>query len=69
MGNQDIIMGLLRDNPQGLTIQELSSRSKLNRVIVSNVLAEFKGAGKVRVRAVGIAKLHFWNKEMSGDGL
>lgn len=65
MSNREIIMGLLKDNPQGLTIEELSSRAKLHRQTVSNALAEMRGAKQVYVRAIGQAKLHYWNfKEM-----
>ena len=55
-----IISGLLKDNPQGLTIEALSSRTKINRVKTNNILSELKGEKKIYVRAVGMAKVHYW---------
>ncbi len=56
-----IIAGFLKDNPKGLSIEELSSRCKLNRQATKVILAELKGAGKITERAVGRVKLHYWN--------
>jgi predicted transcriptional regulator len=59
------ISGFLRDNPKGLSIEELSSRAKLNRQTVKVILAEMKGERKITERAIGRVKLHYWNiKEM-----
>ena len=33
---------------------------KIARNTVSVALAEFKGAGLIRIREVGMAKLHYW---------
>lgn len=61
------IEGFLKDNPQGLSIEELSSRAKLNRQAVRVILGELKGEKKIIERAVGRAKLNYWkskSKEM-----
>lgn len=61
------IEGFLKDNPQGLTIENLSSRAKLNRQAVKVILAELKGEKKITERAVGRAKMHYWNfKKVKG---
>lgn len=59
------IEGFLKDNPQGVSIEEISSRMKLNRQATKVILAELKGEKKITERPVGRTKLHYWNfKEM-----
>ena len=60
MGDSNKIEGLLKDNPQGLTIQELSDQTGLHRTTVKNILSNLEGAGKITVREVGQAKIHNW---------
>ena len=55
------IEGFLKSNPRGLSIEEVSSRAKLNRQATTVILAELKGEKKVVERVVGRAKLHYWD--------
>jgi DNA-binding IclR family transcriptional regulator len=62
MDRQTKILALLRKNTDGLTIQEIARALKLSRNTVPVILAELKGANKIRVRPVGKAKLHYLKK-------
>lgn len=61
MENKIKIEALLKDNPQGLTIQELTNKTKLAWNTVTKILAKIEGEGDLIIRAVGRAKLHSWN--------
>jgi len=52
---------LLKENPEGLTIQELVNKLGNAWNTVTRSLAKLEGAGKIRIRTVGQAKLHYWN--------
>jgi hypothetical protein len=56
-----IVSGLLKDNPQGLTIEELSSRAKLNRTTIRVVISGLIGEKLITQRIIGQAKLNYWN--------
>ena len=56
-------MNLLKKNTDGLTIIEIASMLKISRNTVAVALAELKGAGQIRIRPVGMAKLHYWEGE------
>jgi Mn-dependent DtxR family transcriptional regulator len=58
---KDLVVRILRDNTDGLTIMEIADILKISRNTVAVALAELKGAGLVRIRPVGMAKLHYWN--------
>jgi len=64
--NKEIIINLLENSPQGLTIEELSKKSGLNRITVRTILEGLKGSKDVQQRIIGQAKLNYWNhkKEM-----
>ncbi|MBT7402667.1 HTH domain-containing protein [Candidatus Woesearchaeota archaeon] len=62
MDRQKKILALLRKNTDGLTIQEIARALKISRNTVPVILAELKGANKIRVRPVGKAKLHYIKK-------
>jgi DNA-binding Lrp family transcriptional regulator len=62
MDRQKKILALLRKDTDGLTIQEIARAIKLSRNTVPVILAELKGANKIRVRPVGKAKLHYIKK-------
>ena len=55
-----IITSLKRDR-RGLTIDEISSRTKLNRMTVSTYLRELHAEKKITIRVLGTIKLHFWD--------
>lgn len=58
--NKDVIIGLLKDNPQGLTIEDLASRAKLNRITVRTILQGLLGSKEITQRIVGQAKINYW---------
>lgn len=57
---KDLVISLLKKNADGLTIVEIARKLKISRNTVAVVLAELKGADLLRIRPVGIAKLHYW---------
>ncbi len=57
---KEAVVQILRKNTDGLTIQEIAAALKISRNTVAVALAELKGAELIRVRAVGMAKLHYW---------
>jgi DNA-binding transcriptional ArsR family regulator len=63
--NKEVIENLLKDNSQGLTIQEISDKTGFHRQTVSVALAELKGENKIEIREVGQAKLHLLKDENS----
>ena len=62
MDRKKQILELLRKDTDGLTIIEIAKALKLSRNTVPVVLAELKGANKIRVRPVGKVKLHYIKK-------
>lgn len=63
MDNKIKIEGLLKDNPRGLTIQDLVNKTDLAWNTITKVLALLQGENKIEVRIIGQAKLHYWNGE------
>jgi Mn-dependent DtxR family transcriptional regulator len=55
-----LVINLLKKNTDGLTIVEIARALKISRNTVAVALAELKGAELIRIRPVGIAKLHYW---------
>ena len=62
MENKIKIERLLKDNPQGLTIQELTDKTRLAWNTTTKNLAMIEGEGNLNIREVGRAKLHSWKK-------
>ncbi|MBT4651738.1 HTH domain-containing protein [Candidatus Woesearchaeota archaeon] len=60
MDKKEQVVSLLKKNTDGLTIIEIARALKISRNTVPVVLAELKGEGKIRVRPIGKAKLHYW---------
>ena len=56
-----LVEDLLRKNTDGLTVTEIANLLKIARNTVAVALAELKGANKIRIREVGMAKLHYLN--------
>jgi predicted transcriptional regulator len=56
----DLVTSLLKKNTDGLTINEIAGQLKISRNTAAIALAELKGAGLIRIRPVGMAKLHYW---------
>ena len=59
---KELVINLLKKNTDGLTIIEIAKALKISRNTVPVILAELKGEGKIRIRPVGKAKLHYWKK-------
>jgi DNA-binding transcriptional regulator LsrR (DeoR family) len=57
---KDLVANLLRRDTEGLTVVEIAQKLSISRNTVSVALAELKGADLIRIRPVGIAKLHYW---------
>lgn len=57
-----LVEELLRKNTDGLTVTEIAASLKISRNTVAVALAELKGAGRLRIREVGMAKLHYLEK-------
>ena len=51
---------LLKKDTDGLTVVEIARRLGISRNTASVALAELKGENVLRIRAVGVAKLHYW---------
>ncbi len=60
MNNVDKVVSILKKNTDGLTVVDIARLLKISRNTVAVVLAGLIGAGKVRFRPVGVAKLHYW---------
>ena len=60
MNSIDKVTILLKKNTDGLTIVDIAKMLKISRNTAAVALAGLVGAGKVRVRPVGVAKLHYW---------
>jgi len=57
------IVSVLRQHPEGLTIQDISSLIGTHRHTATRYLAELKGAGIAIQRPIGPAILHYLNPE------
>jgi len=62
LSKKEAVIKLLKKDTDGLTIIEIAKTLKISRNTVPVVLAELKGEGRIRVRPVGKAKLHYWKK-------
>jgi len=60
MTNKDVIIGLLKDAPQGLSIEDLASRGKMNRTTVRVILEGLIGEGFISQRHIGQVKINYW---------
>lgn len=54
-----VILKLLKDHPEGLTIQKLSKLAKMSRITATKYVHELIGEGKVLERKIGVARLMF----------
>ncbi len=60
MNNFDKVVSILKKNTDGLMVVDIARLLGISRNTVAVVLAGLIGAGKVRFRPVGVAKLHYW---------
>jgi DNA-binding transcriptional ArsR family regulator len=61
-GKKEIIAKILKDHPDGLTIQEISEIGKMSRITATIYTHELLGEGKVTERKIGAYRL-FYLKE------
>jgi len=54
------VENILKKHSEGLTIIEISKLAKISRNTTSVALAELKGEQRIKIRPVGMAKLHYW---------
>ncbi len=57
------IKRILSQDTRGLTIQELSEKTKVSRITASIALAKLEGAREIDVRVIGNCKLHYLKKK------
>ena len=53
---------LLKKSTDGLTLTEIARALNISRNTAAVILAELKGGDKIRIRKIGMAKLHYWGK-------
>ena len=53
------IKKILKQDTRGLTIQEISEKTKVSRITASIALAKLEGAGEIDIRVIGNCKLHY----------
>jgi predicted transcriptional regulator len=63
MSDEDKVVNFLKEFPRGLSIEELSSKTKLKRHQVKVILARLEGAKKIEVRKLGNVQLNYWKHE------
>ena len=63
---KDLIIGVLKSDKEGLTLAEIARKLHISRNTIAIVLAELRGTGLIKVRPVGIAKLHYWRGKKNG---
>ncbi len=56
------IKKILNEDNRGLTIQELSEKTKVSRITASMALMKLEGKGEINVRIIGNCKLHYLKK-------
>ena len=59
---RELVIRVLKDNADGLTVVEIAKKLHISRNTVAVVLAELRGANLLRIRPVGMAKLHYLKK-------
>ena len=59
---RELVIRVLKDNADGLTVVEIAKKLHISRNTVAVALAELKGANLIRIRPVGMAKLHYLRK-------
>ena len=53
------IKKILKKDTRGLTIQELSEKTKVSRITASMALMKLEGQGLIDIRVIGNCKLHY----------
>ena len=63
---RDSVIKILKSEKFGLTLSEIARKLNISRNTVAVILAELKGAELIRIRPVGMAKLHYWKGGKNG---
>lgn len=58
------IKKILKKDTRGLTIEELSKKTKTSRITTAMALAKIDGMGLVDIRIIGNCKLHYLKKDV-----
>jgi len=58
----DEIKKILKKDNRGLTIQELSEKTKVSRITTAMALMKLEGQGLIDTRIIGNCKLHYLKK-------
>ena len=53
------IKKILKKDVRGLTVKELSEKTKVSRITVAIALAHLEGQGLLDIRIIGNCKLHY----------
>ncbi len=53
------IKNILKRDNRGLTIQELSEKTKTSRITTAMALMKLEGEGAINIRIIGNCKLHY----------
>ena len=61
MEKEDKVKKILKKSVHGLSITDISKRSKLSRSSVIAALAKLEGAKKISFRKIGMAKIYSLN--------
>jgi len=56
---KEIILNLLKDHPEGLTIQKISKLTGMSRITATKYVHELIGEEKILERRIGVARLMF----------
>ncbi|MFA4953467.1 MAG: HTH domain-containing protein [Candidatus Pacearchaeota archaeon] len=56
------IKEILKKDTRGLTIQELSEKTKVSRITTAMALMKLEGQGVINIRVIGNCKLHYLKK-------
>lgn len=56
------IKKILRSDNRGLTIQELSEKTKTSRITAAMALMKLEGQGVIDIRVIGNCKMHYLKK-------
>ncbi|MEM7825671.1 MAG: hypothetical protein QW412_02325 [Candidatus Aenigmatarchaeota archaeon] len=63
--SKEIILKILKEHTEGLTIQNISKLAKMSRITATKYVHELIGEGKIIERKVGIARLLFLKEKFA----
>lgn len=63
--SKEIILNIMKEHPEGLTIQNISKIAKMSRITATKYVHELIGEGKIVERKIGIARLLFLKEKFA----